>query len=147
MNIGYFIDRSHPPSPEEIRSALGSRYGLWERLRRFIETQFQISGEFSFWGPEKSGWNLRYREKGRALIALYLQQERIMAQVVLGKAQAEEALSLKLGKKVSKLLRESPQLRDGRWLFIPVLNEADAEDVEKLLRVKMRPTRRPKQEG
>jgi len=40
------------------------------------------------------------------------------------------------------MLRESPQLRDGRWLFVPILNEADAKDVEQLVLVKMRPTRR-----
>jgi hypothetical protein len=142
MTVGYFIDRSHQPSPEEIRSALGSRYPLWERLTRFIETHYQIQGEWSFWGPAKSGWNLRYRRKGRSLVALYPQGERVTAQVVLGKAQAKRASSLKLGEKVSVMLRETPQLRDGRWLFIPVLNEADAEDVEQLLLAKMRPIRR-----
>jgi hypothetical protein len=75
-------------------------------------------------------------------VALYPQKGRIVAQVVLGKAQAEQALGLKLGEKGSTLLREAPHLRDGRWLSIPVLNDADAEDVEQLLVVKMRPVRR-----
>lgn len=144
MTMGYFTNRSHQPSPEEIRLALGSICPLWERLTRFIDTNYQIAGEFSFWGPAKSGWNLRYRRKGKALVALYPQKERIIAQVVLGKAQAERALSLKLGKKVSKMLREAPQLHDGRWLSIPILNEADTEDVEQLLLVKMRPISRTK---
>jgi len=122
--------------------ALGSLYVLWERLTRFIDTNYQITGEWSSWGPAKSGWNLRYRRKGKALAALYPQKERIIAQVVLGKAQAERALSLKLGEKVGQRLRQAPQLRDGRWLSIPILNEADAEDVEQLLLVKMRPIRR-----
>jgi len=142
MTIGHFTNRSHQPSPEEIRLTLGSLYPLWERLTRFIDTNYQIAGEFSFWGPAKSGWNLRYRNKGKALVALYPQKERIMAQVVLEKAQAERALSLKLGEKVSNMLREAPQLHDGRWLSIPILNEADAEDVEQLLIVKMQPIRR-----
>ena len=144
MGVGYFVDRSHQPSPEEIRLALGPRYPLWERLTRFIGTHYLVAGELSFWGPAKSGWNLRYRKGGRALVALYPQKERIIAQVVLGKAQAKRAQSLKLGERVSKVLRESPQLHDGRWLSIPVLNEADAEDVEQLLLVKMRPIRRTK---
>ena len=142
MTMGYFTNRSHQPSPEETRLALGSLYPLWERLTRFIDTNYQIAGEFSFWGPAKSGWNLRYRKKGKALLALYPQKEGIMAQVVLGKAQAERALSLKVGEKVSKMLREAPQLHDRRWLSIPILNEADAEDVEQLLLVKMQPIRR-----
>jgi hypothetical protein len=37
------------------------------------------------------------------------------------------------------MLREAPQLRDGKWLFIHVLNEADLAEVEQLLLVKMRP--------
>jgi hypothetical protein len=110
-------------------------------LTRFIGTHYQVAGELSFWGPAKSGWNLRYRKGGRALVALYPQKERIVAQVVLGRAQAERALSLELGEQVSQMLREAPQLRDGRWLSIPVLGEADAADVEQLLLVKMRPTR------
>jgi hypothetical protein len=143
MTTGYFTDRSQPPSPEDIPPALGPAYPLWERLTRFIETHYQVQGEWSFWGPAKSGWNLRYKRKGRALLALYPQKAGFTAQVVLGKAQAESASRLKLGEKASQMIEEAPQLHDGKWLFIPVLSEVDAEDVEQLLLVKMRPTRHP----
>jgi hypothetical protein len=76
------------------------------------------------------------------LIALYPQEEMFIAQVVLGKAQAERALDLKLGANMGHMLREAPQLRDGRWLSIPVVKEADLEDVKQLLLVKMRPVER-----
>lgn len=142
MTMGDLTNYSHQPSPEEIRQDLGSRYRLWERLTRFVEANDQVVGEWSSWGPAKLGWGLRYRRKGKALVALYPQKERIIAQVVLGKAQAERAQSLKLGEKVSRMLRETPQLRDGRWLSIPILNGADADDVEQLLRVKMGSARR-----
>ena len=83
MTAGYFTNHAHPPSPEEIRLALGSLYSLWERLTRFIEANYRIEGEWSFWGPAKSGWNLRFRRRGKALVALYPQKERVTAQVVL----------------------------------------------------------------
>jgi hypothetical protein len=139
MTTGGFTDRAHPPSPEEIRLALGSRYPLWERLTVFIETNYQIEGQWSTWGPARSGWGLRYRRKGKSLVALYPQKERVTAQVVLGKAQADRALGLELGEKVGNMLRETPQLHDGRWLHIPVVSDADAEDVEQLLLEKMPP--------
>jgi hypothetical protein len=125
--------------PEEIRRALGSRYNLWERLIRFIERNYRADGRFSRWGPQKSGWNLRFRSRGKALVALYPQDERIMVQVVLGKPAAARALELQLGDKVRQQLREAPQLHDGRWLFIAVREERDAEDVEQLLLVKVPP--------
>jgi len=138
MTESCFTDPKHQPTPEEIRSALGSCFPLWERLTSFIEKSYRIEGTWSTWGPAKSGWNLRYRRNGKSLTALHPQQERILAQIVLGKAQAERALQLELGEKVSRMLQEAPQLRDGRWLFIPVTSESDAKDVEKLLLAKMR---------
>lgn len=45
------------------------------------------------------------------------------AQVVLGQTQAEQALKLKPGEKVSELLSETTQLHDGRWLSIPILDK------------------------
>jgi hypothetical protein len=136
-----FTDPKHQPTPGEIRSALGSCFPLWERLTSFIEKSYRIEGTWSTWGPAKSGWNLRYRRNGKSLTALHPQQERILAQIVLGKAQAERALQLELGEKISRMLQEAPQLRDGRWLYIPVTSESDAKDVEKLLLAKMRPPR------
>jgi hypothetical protein len=137
MDQGYFTDYRQPPSQEDVRLALGPAYSLWERLTLFIEDNYQITGSWSSWGPAKSGWGLRYRKKGKALTALYPQKERFIAQVVLGKAQAERALDIKLGEQVRSLLNEAPQLRDGRWLWIPVASQADVEDVEQLLLVKM----------
>ena len=141
MTESCFTDPKHQPTPEEIRLALGSCFPLWERLTSFIEKSYRIEGTWSTWGPAKSGWNLRYRRNGKSLTALHPQQERILAQIVLGKAQAERALQLELGEKISRMLQEAPQLRDGRWLFIPVTSESDAKDVEKLLLAKMRPPR------
>lgn len=135
------------PSLDEIREALGSQYPLWERLTGFVEDTYKIEGKWSTWGPSGSGWGLRYRVKGRSLVALYPHTEMVTAQVVLGKAQADRALSLELGEKVSRMLKETPQLRDGRWLHIPVISGADAEDVERLLLAKMRPRVRRKQTG
>jgi len=139
MTESCFTDAKHQPTLEEIRSALGSCFPLWERLTGFIEKSYRIEGAWSTWGPAKSGWNLRYRRNGKSLTALHPQKERILVQIVLGKAQAERALQLELGEKISAMLQEAPQLRDGRWLFIPVTSESDTKDVEKLLLAKMRP--------
>jgi hypothetical protein len=131
--------RGGMPSPDEIRETLGSQYPLWERLTRFVEDTYKMEGKWSIWGPAGSGWGLRYRVKGKSLVALYPQRDRVTAQVVLGRAQAGRALRLDLGERVSKMLKEAPQLRDGRWLHVPVVSDADAEDVERLLLAKMRP--------
>ena len=139
MTGGQFARRGQQPSPEEIRLLLGPAFSLWERLTHFVETVYQARGRWSTWGPADFGWGLRYRYEGKALVALYPQEGWVIAQVVLGKAQAERAMGLELGEQASRILREAPQLRDGRWLSIPVRDESDAGDVEQLLLVKMQP--------
>jgi hypothetical protein len=135
--MGIFIDRNSPPTPEGIRSILGSKFLLWESLVQFVEEQDQIAGKWSFWGPAKSGWNLRYQWKGKALVALYPGDEKLIVNVVLGEKQAQQAFRLALGEKLRGLMQQTPQLRDGRWLFIPVIDEEDVEDIKCLLLIKI----------
>ncbi|MEW5871210.1 MAG: DUF3788 domain-containing protein [Chloroflexota bacterium] len=141
MSVGCFVEKDHPPAEAELRAALGGQFALWEQLRQFILDTYQMPGEMSF-GGKKYGWNLWYRKSGKSLVSLYPQQEHLVAQVVLGNAQVEQALQLELGENVGRLLRETPQLHDGRWLFIPVRTAQDAADVQQLLLVKKRPPRR-----
>ena len=140
MTIGHFSDKTHQPTPTELQEVMGAAYPLWERLLQFIVERYQMPGEWNY-GGKNYGWNLWYRQSGKSLVSLYPQQSHLVAQVVLGKAQVEQAMSLALGEQVGGLLRSTPQLHDGKWLFIPVRDEQAVQDVEALLLVKKRPAK------
>lgn len=141
MAVGYFLEKTVEPSREEIDAALRASASHWHALLDFIETSFAIAPVFSF-GGKNYGWNLWYKKGGKALTSLYPQKDHFIAQVVLGKEQVEKALALELGEKVGRLLRETPQFHDGRWLFIPVSDEVDLKDVEMLLLLKRKPIKK-----
>jgi hypothetical protein len=141
MPIGCFLDKTNQPSEEEIRHALGPAFPCWEKLIRFIEENYQMPGEMNY-GGSKYGWNLWYRKSGKSLVSLYPQQGHFIAQVVLGKDQVEKAMVLSLGEKVGKMLRETPQFHDGKWLFIPVDTDRDVEDIQQLFLLKKRPLKK-----
>lgn len=138
MSIGAFIDKEHQPDPHEIDDALGSCRPLWQQLTQFIADTYQLPGELSF-GGKKYGWNIWYRKSGKTLASLYPQQGCFVAQIVLGNDQVAKALQLTLGEHVRTVLETTPQLHDGRWLFINVSTEQDVSDIQQLLRVKRRP--------
>ena len=138
MSIGIFSDKEHQPAMNEVLDALGSKQPLWEELTGFISENYSIPGEWNF-GGKNYGWNLWYRKSGKTLVTLYPQREDFIAQIVLGKDQVEQALNLKLGKNVGIVLNETPQLHDGRWLFIKVKTAKDVHDIRQLLQVKRRP--------
>ena len=141
MPVGAFFDKDLKPSARQISMMLGAKKPLWDRLVKFIESNYHIPPDLSY-GGKNYGWNLWYRKSGKTLVSLYPQDRHFVAQVVLGAAQAEEAAKLKLGKNVGEAIRATPQLHDGKWLFLRVRTETDVKAVESLLQIKRRP--RPK---
>jgi hypothetical protein len=138
MAIGLFLDKDYQPTETAVFVALGAKQPLWKELTQFIADNYPIPGEWNF-GGKNYGWNLWYRKSGKTLINLYPQDGYFVAQIVLGKDQVEQVLNLKLGKNVGTILRETPQLHDGRWLFIKVKTAKDVKDIQQLLQVKRRP--------
>lgn len=141
MPIGFFLDKTHQPGEDEIRTALGACFPLWSRLTQFLADQYQLPGDLSY-GGKNYGWNLWYRRSGKSLATLYPQAGSFVAQVVLGKDLVEKAVGLNLGENVREVFQETPQLHDGRWLFITINSDRDVEDVEKLLLLKKKPFRK-----
>ena len=138
MSIGSFCEKDHQPSTQEILHALGSKQPLWEKLTQFISDNYEIPGLLNF-GGSKYGWNLWYRKSGKTLVTLYPNEEYFVAQIVLGRDQAKQALDLKLGRNVQKVMLSTPQLHDGQWLFIKVRTGKDVKDIEQLLQIKKHP--------
>jgi hypothetical protein len=141
MTVGLFVDKNHSPTEDELKTALGPAWQHWQQLVSFMVEKYALQVELTF-GGKNYGWNLWYRKGGKSLASLYPQQDWLVAQVVLGKEQVEKALGLDLGENVGKVLSETPQFHDGRWLFIPVKTERDVQDVEQLLLVKKNPVKK-----
>ncbi|MBL8162679.1 MAG: DUF3788 domain-containing protein [Anaerolineae bacterium] len=140
MAIGIFLEKERCPTAEDMSAVLGATRALWERLTHFITQNYDMPGEWSF-GGKKYGWNLWYRRSGKTLASLYPQQGFFIVQIVLGKAEVEQASHVRFGNTVQTVFEETPQLHDGRWLFIKVTTEEDIQDIEQLLIVKKRPKR------
>jgi uncharacterized protein YdeI (YjbR/CyaY-like superfamily) len=138
MPIGLFTDKEYQPTEIAVREALGAKQPLWEELTRFIADNYPIPGEWHC-GGKSYGWHLWYRRSGKTLVTLFPQDRYFVVQIVLGKAEVEQALTLKLGKNAGTVLAETPQLLDGRWLFIKVKTKRDVKDVQHLLQLKRRP--------
>ena len=145
MSISVFSDRESMPSSQELAQAMAARYPLWEALTAFLSDNYEMAADLTF-GGKNYGWNAWYRKSGKSLISLYPQKSAFVAQIILGKDQVEKALGLALGAKVGKILRDTPQLHDGRWLFIQVTTQRDVRDIEQLIQLKRRPIK-PNRQG
>ena len=134
------MDGTHTPFEKEITDFIGEpAKGAWTRLRRFLKENYDIMPEMIF--DKKHGWDVRYRKSGKTLVTLTPEKGAVRILLVLGREESEKALSMRdeLSPKMYKLIEETKQLHDGRWLWIRLFQAKEAEDVEKLLAVKRKP--------
>ena len=133
-------DKACKPTEEEIASFIGERAKeAWLEIKRFIEDRYDFVPETMFYG-KKYGWTIRYRKGGKTLCSLFPEKGGFTVLIVLGKKESEKALSMRdeLSSKIHKLLGDTKQLHDGRWLWIRLLTTSDTDDVKKLLQIKRR---------
>lgn len=130
------LDPAGEPDAPALAAVLSESAGLWERLSRRLDEMGAV-GSWS-WGGRKYGWERRYKRAGRPFLTLTpLSGGCFSALVVLGRAETEVASGLPLSSRGRGLFDATPQLHDGRWLFVPVESEADVDDVVLLVLAKL----------
>lgn len=137
MSIGAFVDKKHRPTTKEMLASIGPKGMLWERLAQFVADNYRAKDDMAFYG-KNYGWAVRYRAGGKALVSMYPGNGDFSVQIVLSRAAAKEAVSLKLGKNVKSVLESAHEFPEGRWLFVKMQSEKDLDDVQELLLVKSR---------
>jgi hypothetical protein len=88
MSIGSFLEKGDPPTKKEKEQALGAKWELFLTLTAFLREKYQMKGDMNFGGKQYGG-NIWYRRDGKTLVNLFPQKRYLVAQIVLGKEQAE----------------------------------------------------------
>jgi hypothetical protein len=134
------MDGTHAPSEQEIADFIGMpAREAWVKLTRFLRENYDIMPEMMF--DKKRGWDVRYRKSGRTLATLTPEKGAVRVLVVLGREETAKALAMQdvLSPQIRRLIENTKQLHDGRWLWIRLFQAVDAEDVLQLVRIKRKP--------
>lgn len=138
MTSSAFLDRDHSPADHELHEALGDAAPRWADLARTLTDELGARSAWRWDGP-RSGWCVPFRRAGRPFVTLTPRTGGFDALVVLGAAEADVAGALPMGEATRDAFADSPQLHDGRWLFLTIASDADARDLLRLLTVKLPP--------
>jgi hypothetical protein len=137
VSVGVFTDRKHPPTQDEILSAIGPRLSVWQELILFIRENYPSDEDFKFLYGKKYGWALRFRIRGTLLTSLYPTQGGFTAQINLDPGAIQQVQRMKLGENVQQAIAQATPYPEGRWLFIAVESDADLRDVQQLLALRV----------
>lgn len=134
------LDRSAPPSRAALLSAIGPARRHWIRLEEFVRAQYGLEGETIQSGGD--AWSMRFRRSGKALFTLIPRGGGFTALVVVGPSAWDAAAQLDLTAQTKAAWEAAHPYHDGRWLWLDVVNENVAADVERLVRLKSPPPTR-----
>ncbi len=133
MAFGIFTDKNNQPTAAEFGSILGNKLPLWQELAEFIRDNYPTDEDIKFMYGQKYGWALRFRKKGKFLVALYPLINGFTVQIILNTEAIKNAQKMKLGKNVQLTIEHAKPYPEGRWLFIPVKLKKDIRDIQQLL--------------
>lgn len=145
MSDGAFLDPAHAPTRDELELALGPSIARWDRLSAFVTATYGVAGEPLFFGRD-SGWSVRFRRGGKALLTLTpMADGSLRALVVVGPSVWDRVEGASLSPAVHAAWEAARPYPDGRWLWLRLTDDATVDDVERLVTLKSAPPRQPRQ--
>ena len=132
------------PTNDELMEMLGQEaYAAWMETAARVDALYDVD---RLWNKGFGAWKIeyKYRRGGKTLCAFYAKEGVANLLIVLGGLEREkvDAILGELSTETAKLYTETQNYHDGKWLWLPLDAGTKWEDVEKMLRVKRKPTRK-----
>lgn len=134
--LSAFGDKSHRPTEEELRSALGPAYRAWERLVE--EVALRIRPVSKVWGftSSRTGWGLRLRHGERVLLYLTPALGQFLVSFALGEKAVAAARASGLPDHVLTVIEGAPRYAEGRGVRFEVRNVREIPPLAVLAEIK-----------
>lgn len=115
----------------------------WCELTETIDSLYDVD---KMWNKGFGDWDIeyKYRRGGKTLCTLYAKQDVATLLITYGKAERDkfEQIEKSVSGKLQAIYDNTESLHDGKWLWIPVDEALDVQDIIMMLRIKRRPNRK-----
>lgn len=126
-------------------SALLSKKTLfaWNQLTEAIDSIYDVD---RLWNKGFGDWKVeyKYRRGGKTLCTFYAKEEVATLLIIYGKAEREKFEEIKesVSKHLQDIYESTETFHDGKWLWLPLDEQINTEDIIQMLKVKRRPNRK-----
>ena len=132
------------PARDDMEALLGKDIAeIWESLAESIDRLYEMD---KCWNKGFGDWvyENKYRRGGKTLCTFYAKQDVANLLVILGKMEREkfEQQRGSFSERFLALYDSTKIYYDGKWLWIPIDEKLETEDILRLLKIKRRPNRK-----
>jgi hypothetical protein len=137
MSYSIYCERSKPPSEEQIVQSIGSQIKVWSDIHSYLTQTVQAKAAWKFYG-KNYGWASGYTKSGKSIISLYPLTNDFTVQMIIKKGHEDEIKKLTDNKELLSVIRETPEIHEGKWIFIPFSRLHSTELVLRMIDIKLR---------
>jgi len=127
----------HTPTGQEMTGFFDPPVGiLWQDFNDFLDDKYRVTAKMEFSKCSlQRGWNIKYKQAGKALCTLYPAKDHFVVLIVVGlnMLPALEARAHDFAPYIADLWRSSKAFNNTKWLMIKVDNPTVLESVKELL--------------
>ena len=140
MEYKKLLNKAVVPTENDIKNYIGTKVELWNTIHHYVCDNYDFKPELAFW-TKKYGWTIRYKKSGKTLCYFFPENNAFSILIVLGAKESEKVKSIEnqLNSNVRDIFNSTEQLRDGKWIWIRVLEKSDIKSFIILLNVKRKP--------
>ena len=138
------LDKSVEPTDEDMLKTIGpGAAGAWQDIHTFLHENYDHVPVKKHWG-KKHGWAIQYRRSNKTLATLAPETGAFTALLIFGKKEVEKIAGQadQISPAVMEMIDNTPQLHDGKWVFIRLIDDTYVEDIKKLIRIKRKPKKK-----
>jgi hypothetical protein len=137
MAQSFFMDKSSIPTTDELSTALGATFSVWNELASYaISLNPTIYTEWKYPG-DKYGWSFRVRDKKRVIVYLIPHENYFSVALVFGQKATNHALGINISENIKNLIINAPVYAEGRGFQLEVFDGEILTDITKLIDVKI----------
>lgn len=122
-------------SPETLK--------IWERMTAAIDALYDVD---RLWDKGFGPWQVEYkcRRGGKTLCTFYAREGEAVLLITYGKVEREkfETIRADLSPSLLSIYDETAVLHDGKWLWLPLDEKLQLQDVMAMLKIKRKPNRK-----
>jgi len=140
MKYSRLLNKSERPTQSQIDNYIGGSLNLWNDIHKYINESYDYEPELVFF-TKKYGWTIRYRRSGKTLCYFFPEDDAFSILIVLGAKEAGKVESeiSRLNEKARVVFDTTEQLRNGRWMWMRILDKSDLESLIIFLNAKKKP--------
>ena len=116
---------------------------VWNELTEVIDSLYDVD---RLWDKGFGNWKVeyKYRRGGKTLCTFYAKEDAANLLIIYGKVEREKFEEIKdsLSKPMQDIYERTEVLHDGKWLWIPIDDKIEIEDIIAMLKIKRRPNRK-----